>query len=460
MKSNNLSENKILDEVDEALLAEVPEHGIKHETENNKTNEQGAKLARLLRVVGSLVVVAAAACFLVQRWGGLDHLMRYFSFLIFTAGLGGLGIFCGIRLREDKSARTFLALGGGLVVVNFAQLAALIYSRFLIGNDFIKYPSFLLWQAPSMGSLLFASAIGVPLLIAISAASFTALAREVRMPLLLAFTGLNLALLVPLRDPTSTGLLSIVMVIVLGVLHKCIRNNPVMKTFEGRIVQIHMLLPVAIIIGRGAYLYETTTLLFGLLSLNLSLVLFGILPHLFEDKSTKLMLQRSSILSSSLGWFFVCNAIMDSLRTSGEFVIPVIVLPVICTFLAMSFAGIGNGKFERSLASVTGVIAVVFQVILFPGIYTFSFALLISLLVMSYGFISRERLLFFGGMSGIAISLINHLRLAIHFEVVSPWLSLAVLGTATIIAAAFAEKRFAQILARVGDVKSQLASWK
>lgn len=161
--------------------------------------------------------------------------------------MGGLGIFCGLKLKEPKSARTFLALGGALVSVNFAQLAGLTYSLFHQAN--VIYPAYLHWQAPSVGALLLAAGIGIPTLAILSMASFSALAREIRLPLLGSFLLLNLLLLVPIRDPSFTGLLAFSMATTLAAAFRQVKGAPVAKTFDGRIALAHLFLPVMIVVG-------------------------------------------------------------------------------------------------------------------------------------------------------------------------------------------------------------------
>lgn len=460
MQTEVIVEEKILSEVDQALREEAEVRVPNVDSDATQNFEQGTKLARLLRAVGSLVILAAAASFLVQRWGGLDHVMRYFSFLTFTIGLGGLGIFCGLKLQEDKSARTFLALAGSLVVVNFAQLAALIYSVFLGEQDFSRYPDFLRWQAPSIETLLLSVGVGLPVLALISAAAFTALAREIRTLLVAAFLALNIALLVPLRDPASTGIIALLMVVLLGVVLQKIKSASVIKTFEGRIVQLHLLLPIVIMIGRSAYLYDTTMMLVGLLSLSISVVLFSIIPQLIEDNNSKLLSQRLSIGSTAFGWYCVGSSLLDIFNAAPEFSIPFLIVPFAVALLVMSVCGVGDGKLERSLAAVTGVVAIILQVLIFPGVYTFSFALIASIVIMTYGFLSKEKAFFFCGIVGIAVSLLNHIKFAFVIGALNPWISLAILGTATIVAAAYAEKKFPQIVRKIANFKEQMASWK
>jgi hypothetical protein len=119
---------------------------VKQEPEPEKKSRLAA-LPALLRFLGAIVLVASAATFMLQSWPGMDHLMRYYSFLGFTVLLTGAGFFCGLRLKEDKGARTFLATAAAVIPVHFAQLGALIYSQF--PEKHVAYPQWLLWVAPS-----------------------------------------------------------------------------------------------------------------------------------------------------------------------------------------------------------------------------------------------------------------------------------------------------------------------
>ena len=427
---------------------------------DNPLQEQAGKLARLMRGLGSITIIAAAASFLIQRWDGLQHLTRYFSFLGFTAILAGLGLYCGLRLRESKSARTLLALGGGLIVVNTAQLAALIYSYFSAGLNPTYYPDFLLWKAASLTECLLALGIGVPVLMLITIASFSVLAREIRTELILTAVFLNLALLIPVREPNATGLIAIAMSVALLKLHQMIKDKAVSKTFEGKIVQLHLLLPVLILIGRGSYLYQTTHMFIALLSFSIGIILFNVLPQLTNDEKLQYFMQKFSIIAVITGCMFFSVSIFETFMITFQLFIPVAAILLIGTLLVMSANAVGSGKVESRLAAYTGLLAIFLQLIIYPGILSFSFALLLSLVIACYGFTIQHRTFFMAGLSGFAFCLLRHMKFALELGMLNPWICLAILGTATIVAAAYAEKYFPLLLKHFSQIRSQVAEWK
>src|SRR5262249_35280272 len=66
-------------------------------------------LPKILRYLGATTLGCSALSFAVQRVGELDSLGRFYSFLAFTCVLAACGFLCGVRLKEDKGARTFLS---------------------------------------------------------------------------------------------------------------------------------------------------------------------------------------------------------------------------------------------------------------------------------------------------------------------------------------------------------------
>lgn len=201
-------------------------------------------------------------------------------------------------------------------------------------------------------------------------------------------------------------------------------------------------------------------MLFGLLSLSASVALFSILPQIIEDKNIQISLQRSSIFTSGFGWICLASFLLNHFEISQSLGIPFIALPYAAILMVTSFKGVSDGRLERTLAAVVSVLAVILQVIAFPGVLTFTFALMTSILILSYGFVSQQKSLFFGGLLGVGVSLINHLRFALILDVLNPWISLAILGAITIVAAAYAEKHFPRIATSIKSLHGQISAWK
>jgi hypothetical protein len=173
MKAAESSRAALL-EVDAALAAD--ETAAAGGSLEDPGADRGGKLGRLLRIIGSAVLIAAAMAFLVQRWGSMNDILRYVSFLGFTAVLTGAGFLCGVRIKEDKGARTFLSLAAGMVTVNFAQLGALIFST--TGHrEMGMIPGVFLWRAPSLTAALLTMAGAIAVLIPVTYVSMRVMMR-------------------------------------------------------------------------------------------------------------------------------------------------------------------------------------------------------------------------------------------------------------------------------------------
>ena len=68
--------------------------------------ERISVFTRVLRGLGAVLVVAAGSTFMLQHWSDGDNAVRYLTLLGMSLGLAGAGIFCGIGVKENRSART------------------------------------------------------------------------------------------------------------------------------------------------------------------------------------------------------------------------------------------------------------------------------------------------------------------------------------------------------------------
>src|SRR5262249_16184489 len=156
---------------------------------------------------------------------------------------------CGLRMREDKGARTFLALACAIVPVNFCQLGALVYSR--LASYAGNYPIYATLQAPNDVAAATAFGLGMLVLTVLSLIAFTALARSRSLLLTTAYIGLNALLLVPTRDPNSVGALLLLGTIGLAAMEaRTLRTETSLKTPEGFFVRLMIGVPLILLAAR------------------------------------------------------------------------------------------------------------------------------------------------------------------------------------------------------------------
>ena len=74
-------------------------------------------LSSLLRILGSGILVASLSILLFRGWDASTDISRYYTLLAFSGILAVIGFVIGKVVRENKGARTFLALAVGAAAV-------------------------------------------------------------------------------------------------------------------------------------------------------------------------------------------------------------------------------------------------------------------------------------------------------------------------------------------------------
>jgi hypothetical protein len=448
-------------EIDQVLQAERERD--RQQQDKREATERAAmgnlpKLPRIMRIMGAIVLIASAATFLLQNWGGLDHVTRYFSFLGFTLVLGLCGFACGIRLKEDKGARTFLAIAAAIIPVHFCQLGALIYSVFAPLSR-VKVPEYLLWRAPDMMSAMSTTAVGIVCLSVVALISFSALCRSQAFKLTLGYLGLNALLLIPTREPGLVGLITAAAIVALGVMDSShFRKQSVCQTFEGKLARLMYLTPIALLIGRSLQLYPTTALFFGCLCLGLAAIGFFCLPQ-YASKEHSETIQTLSLVPAGLGWALVFHELLGSLQLPEQYYVPLAIYPFAAMLFGISFRARRAGHGYRTSAVILALVAAILELMLFGGIAP-SFALvLVSLGAVVYGYSTQNQATFLSGAIAFLFGIAYHLRYAIELCSYSPWVSLGLTGVVVVISASYLERNYHSVAGRLVDFGKRVHSW-
>ncbi|MGB0721586.1 MAG: hypothetical protein ACPGU7_04235 [Gammaproteobacteria bacterium] len=212
-------------------------------------------LAGLLRVLGSIVIVASTGMFLFQRWDGGDDLHRFLLLLSYTVTLTGLGFATNRWLHEPKSARVFIGLGLIAVSTTVTVLAALLYGQWAM-PDQVLYPDHFLWQGVEDQTLFITTALSAVLLAAQARVGFMVLAREPSAALTGLFLMNAVLLMIPVREPwIVTGIALAGFMFSLRALGRLRARHLSLRTPAALSARVAVLLPLAIMAGRSAYLY-------------------------------------------------------------------------------------------------------------------------------------------------------------------------------------------------------------
>ncbi|MEO1171748.1 MAG: hypothetical protein AAFX94_06810, partial [Myxococcota bacterium] len=213
-------------------------------------------VSKVLRIVGTLTFVSAAASFLVQRWGVANDIERYLSLLGITALLPAAGVVCGIGLREGKSARTLLGALLTILPVHFAVLGGLVYSQFAIDASSDMSAAYALWRGGSPWSVV-ATAVGATAVLGLLTWFAHAIFARARAgTLTTAALAANALMLIPVRTPWVTAVIAGVGALALLSLdYRLVRGTPDLRTVEGRWARGLLFVPVLLIIARAIQLY-------------------------------------------------------------------------------------------------------------------------------------------------------------------------------------------------------------
>lgn len=422
-----------------------------------------SSVSNMLRAIGAVLVVAATSTFMLQQWTGGNDIVRYLTLLGLTAMLTGAGLVCGLGVRESRGARTFLALVIVAVPVHFAVLGGLIQSQFpWDGAVSATAP----WNADTPLTALWLTGLGIAALIPITWLSMLALVRAHAKKLTLAFIGINLALLLPVRDPDVVAWLIPAMFALFYFVERRIATmGHGMATREGIFVRVMMLVPVAIVIGRTLLWYEDPSILFfGLALLSGSLALFEWAPTVRSKQAQVEALQTFGVIGAVAGWLSISVSFFNPSIMPGELVLLVFGLPAAGLLMALSVRCVGRGAAYRFVAVLVAVGSALVNLWLFWDPSQLSIAgfgcLIVGILSVAYG-IYAQRLapLVLGATAAIA-GLTQVLVAAIEIESLLHWASLAVIGTLLIFVAAFCERYARRLLAYAGAVHEQVLEWK
>ena len=457
MVQQNVSELKaeIINDVDLALEADREE--LRNRFPVQTENEKLKSLPVILRCMGALVLVAAATTFLLQQWDSMNHIVRYFAFLGFTLTLGVAGFFCGLRIKEDKGARTFLAVAVAVVPVHFCQLGALIYSKV---GAVTHVPALLTWVAPDLLTALVTTAIGLSALIPLTLVSFSALARSHAKVLTAIYLIANVSLLIPTRVPGLIGVLALVTFLGVAFFEReRFAGEPSLQTKEGLLVRGLLYAPVALMIGRSMNLYAIDQLFLSMLNAIIAIALFRFVPQRIEDHKDAATTQSLAIWPAMLAQFYLASALIEQFSINADMRIPLTYLPMSVILLTMSLCSLGSGSGYRKSAVLLAIITVIAELVIYPGTAASFLCVFTGMLTAAYGYTAEEKASFVLGLLGLGAGLGYHIKSALELASISPWLSLAIVGIVTVIASSYLERYYRAIVQRINTFKSNMATW-
>ncbi|MDC0358069.1 hypothetical protein OAO01_04570 [Oligoflexia bacterium] len=458
------SSDPCLEEIDSALQADLQKRQrVVDSTVKDQKRSTGRleALPRLLRTLGALVLIVAAATFMLQGWGESNHLIRYGSFLIFTLVLAGAGFFCGLRMGEDKGARTFLAVAAAIIPVHFCQLGGLILSQLApAGWSFAQHPAYALWVAPDLATALIITAVGTGALIFVALIAFSSLVRAESKQVTAVYLFANAVMLIPTRDPNIIAAMGFCMALGLAYFDsQCLRTS-VMRTLEGKFVRVMLFVPFLVLVGRTLHLYNTSAFFIAMLFGIAAVLLFAFSPVYATNKKHAVAYQGLSVIPAGIAWGTLAVELISQLHAPDYLYLPILCLPFAGLLIVMSMYTLSSGAAYRRSGVLLAIITGIVQMMLFPGVISALFSVALGIAAVGYGFTVQQRTVLIFGVIGVVVGLFYNVKLAaMELVAVSPWISLAVIGIVTILASSYLERHFSKIVEVVGTFRNNMKEW-
>lgn len=445
------------------IFEEEMEHG-NPTTKRHKTGfhlSDTKNLSRVLRSLGAVIIVFSASTFLFQHWTPGSDLQRYLLLLGFTSVLSLGGLFCGLRLKESKGARTLLGLTLAVTPINFAVMGALLFSQFSWDGSFANLPDYATWVASNPSMAVLSVVGGVIILGPLCHLSFLTLGHNRAKLLSTAFLLGNATLLLPTRQPNLIAGIFVLMIIVLT--HNEIRfftPETTLNTFEGRLSRGMLWAPAVILVGRASYFYTPSQLFISAIFTALGLFSYVFLPQLINNRTWQHALQAVGSLLASFAWLTLAELLHSAWSLGDQWIIPIASLPISGLLIILSRYAIGNSKKYHQAAAIVATLSGIVNLLVFPGLLGSFICLLIAIGTLCYGYLLEQKIIFLSGACGSILALGYHLKTAFSYYTLTGWSSLMVLGVLIIISASLLERNNGRLRERMQKIRTQLSQWE
>lgn len=419
---------------------------------------------RILRWVGAITLAAAALCFLISGWAEGPPLLRTGGFLAFTAILTAAGAFCTYRWSDDKGARTFLALAAAFIPANFAQLGALIHAQLATGLSARQgFQQVFIFEPVGNTALALSMLISLAVLIPVAMLGFKALARVGSGQMTLLYLSANMLLLLPLRDPNSVALIgALATAAIIATDWRWLAGQTGLKTWDGTAMRSLLHLPVALMITRNLVMYPASEALISLVCALGSVLLFLGMPRILPSPWMKVASQHCAYGFGLIAWVFLLSGLFDQFRAIPQAMeLPLIVLPWCIAVFALTLVAHGSGAVTRGLVSVLAAI-ICWINLDSAGHLGYSPALITlctGTLLLLVAFLLEEKAVLLSGATAMLVGIGYHLHYALSLVQQNLWISLAITGTAVILASSALERHGSALRRHASNLRQLWKDW-
>ena len=411
-----------------------------------------SKVNTLLRWVGSILIILSAVNFMLQGTDEISPDYRYWIAMGFTLLLCSGGLTCAYLFKETKGARIFFGLGTAFLSVQVTQVAAMIYAYWHGNNALQPQYSWLQFMDVSPAIIALDLVLTAALLLLVSYASFSILARNHLKTLIFAFLVGNSLLLMPIRDATWVPLIIAALFIYIRHIEQALHQDSSMHLIEGMAARGIIVLPFLIIVGRS--LLHPASYLLALVICTICVVYFIIDIKRYTQTPVLRYISQCLGTLAAIGVWFIIVCEFFNLATSEL----ISVLPVALIIFVISSQVPYHARLYRNVAAFL-VVYLVYSAMLDQQSWAPIVAIATGTLLLIAGMVFKEKIPFFSGAIAVAGGVLFYFDYAMQFYSAAPWICSIILGLLVILLASYLENKEKMILQRSRQYVNEFKSW-
>ena len=409
-----------------------------NENENSgaKTNPSLSKLSTFLRLVGSLIVIAAAVCFAAQKWQDMEPWQMCSTFLIFTVVIAFMGGACRMWFNDSKGAGALFAVAAAMVPVHFTQLGGFIMNTFGSTNYQIisNTPKAFHWTADSSYVTVLLTIVGVTVLAPVVYNAFKHLISEHANSATSLYLITNAVLLLPFRSGWFVLPATLALIVTLFICDRQMFKGCSLKDVNSLIVRIMLISVPVLLMGRMYLIYDHTPFMIGISLLMCAVTIFIATNNLCENVSAAVTIQVASTLMAVIGWIFIAQE-----ASSHELLF--LGLPVaLIIFLAGMFAKV-RIEVADAISYIIVIISIISDLTTGATCFTATLTIFFAIVLFCRSYRKTEGYNIIISILMLGLGLCVNFSLALEGNSLMPWIILSVVGISIVASASFFEKK-------------------
>lgn len=437
------------------LASEIYEidHQSSIQIEPNPTNKgMMSKITTYLRWAGSILIILSAISFMLQGYQDMLPAYRYWVGLGLTTLLCGGGLVCAYLFKETKGARIFFGLGTAFLPVQVSQVSAMIYAYWHGQNALQPEYTWLQFMEVSPAIIALDFVITVLLLVLVSYASYSMLARKYIKPLLIATAVGSTLLILPIRDAAIVPFIIAGLFLYLRKVEGQLHSDSLMRLPEGMAARALISLPLWIIAGRSL-LHPMSYLLAIIVSAMI------VIYCIYDIKRYT----KSHFITYTCQWIGTLAAIAIWILTLAEFNVTstnqlIVFLPIAIILYVLSTQVTHHARLYRSISAVLSMLLTYGAMIDGQSLAPV-FTIATGILLTTSGIKYREKTCLIIGNICVLGGFSVFWKYAVNMYSTAPWISSIILGLIVLLLASYLENKENKIMAKSRHYINELKDW-